>query len=91
MKILSDANVTHVSYILLLYSVAFILFLCKSLRSRCSQTPSHAANLQLSIFFSTFMASMPGPSRPSSANRGTPRCHRVLLVQGQTIHVPFRP
>jgi hypothetical protein len=27
MKILSDANVTHVSYILLLYSVAFILFL----------------------------------------------------------------
>jgi hypothetical protein len=29
MQLLSDANVTHVSYILILYSVAFILFLCR--------------------------------------------------------------
>jgi hypothetical protein len=29
MALLSNANVTHVSYILILYSVAFLLFLCK--------------------------------------------------------------
>lgn len=29
MKLLSDAHVDHVSYILILYSIAFILFLCK--------------------------------------------------------------
>jgi hypothetical protein len=29
MKLLSDHNVTHVSYVLILYSIAFILFLCK--------------------------------------------------------------
>jgi hypothetical protein len=29
MKLLSDANVTHVSYVLILYSIAFMLFLCK--------------------------------------------------------------
>jgi hypothetical protein len=29
MQVLSDAGVTHVSYILLLYSLAFLLFLCK--------------------------------------------------------------
>lgn len=28
MKLLSDAGITHVSYILILYSIAFILFLC---------------------------------------------------------------
>jgi hypothetical protein len=30
MQLLSDAGVTHVSYILILYSIAFILFLCES-------------------------------------------------------------
>lgn len=30
MQLLSDAGVTHVSYILILYSIAFMLFLCKS-------------------------------------------------------------
>ena len=29
MKILSDAHITHVSYILIIYSIAFLLFLCK--------------------------------------------------------------
>lgn len=29
MQLLSDAGVTHVSYILILYSIAFLLFLCK--------------------------------------------------------------
>jgi hypothetical protein len=29
MQILSDAGVTHVSYVLILYSIAFLLFLCK--------------------------------------------------------------
>lgn len=29
MELLAAANVTHVSYILILYSIAFILFLCK--------------------------------------------------------------
>jgi hypothetical protein len=29
MQILSDANVTHVSYVLILYSISFLLFLCK--------------------------------------------------------------
>ena len=28
MKLLSDAGITHVSYVLILYSIAFILFLC---------------------------------------------------------------
>lgn len=31
MALLAGANVTHVSYILLLYSIAFLLYLCKSL------------------------------------------------------------
>ena len=31
MQLLSDANVTHVSYVLILLSIAFLLFLCKSL------------------------------------------------------------
>jgi hypothetical protein len=30
MKLLADANVSHVSYVLILYSIAFLLFLCKS-------------------------------------------------------------
>jgi len=30
MLLLSNAGVTHVSYILILYSIAFLLFLCKS-------------------------------------------------------------
>lgn len=29
MQLLSDSGVTHVSYILILYSIAFLLFLCK--------------------------------------------------------------
>ena len=29
MQLLSDAGITHVSYVLILYSIAFILFLCK--------------------------------------------------------------
>jgi hypothetical protein len=30
MKLLADAKVSHVSYVLILYSVAFLLFLCKN-------------------------------------------------------------
>jgi hypothetical protein len=30
MQLLSDGGVTHVSYVLILYSFAFLLFLCKS-------------------------------------------------------------
>lgn len=30
MQLLSDAGVTHVAYILMLYSIAFFLFLCKT-------------------------------------------------------------
>jgi hypothetical protein len=30
MQLLNDAGVTHVSYVLILYSIAFILFLCMS-------------------------------------------------------------
>jgi hypothetical protein len=30
MQILADAHVTHVSYVFILYSIAFLLFLCKS-------------------------------------------------------------
>lgn len=40
MKLLSDANVTHVSYVLILYSIAFLLFLCKSFQA--SSVPSQA-------------------------------------------------
>lgn len=28
MALLSDAHVTHVSYVLILYSIAFLLYLC---------------------------------------------------------------
>lgn len=28
MQLLHDAGITHVSYVLILYSIAFILFLC---------------------------------------------------------------
>lgn len=31
MQLLHDAGITHVSYILILYSIAFVLFLCKFL------------------------------------------------------------
>ena len=31
MQHLSDAHVSHVSYVLILYSIAFLLFLCKAL------------------------------------------------------------
>lgn len=34
MQLLSDANVSHVSYVLILLSIAFLLFLCKSWHSR---------------------------------------------------------
>lgn len=30
MALLSDAHVTHVSYVLILYSMSFLLYLCKS-------------------------------------------------------------
>ena len=30
MQLLSDAHVTHVTYVLILYSIAFLLFLCMS-------------------------------------------------------------
>jgi hypothetical protein len=30
MQLLEDAGVTHVAYVLILYSIAFILFLCMS-------------------------------------------------------------
>lgn len=31
MQLLADAGITHVSYILILYSIAFMLFLCMSI------------------------------------------------------------
>lgn len=37
MQLLNDAGITHVSYVLILYSVAFIMFLCKSALSSCNQ------------------------------------------------------
>lgn len=37
MQLLNDAGITHVSYVLILYSVAFILFLCKSISIPCNQ------------------------------------------------------
>ena len=30
MQLLSDAHVTHVTYVLILYSISFLLFLCES-------------------------------------------------------------
>lgn len=33
MQLLEDAGIMHVSYILILFSIAFILFLCESLSS----------------------------------------------------------
>ena len=40
MQLLDQAGIMHVSYVLILYSIAFLLFLCKSspqtIKSRCS-------------------------------------------------------
>ena len=40
MTVLADAGVTHVSYILILYSLAFLLFLCKPKQPQMIPTPS---------------------------------------------------
>ena len=39
MTLLASANVTHVSYILILYSIAFMLFLCKFVGQALNATP----------------------------------------------------
>jgi hypothetical protein len=44
MQLLSDAGVTHVSYILILYSVAFILFLCESNLRLAHHLPIYSLN-----------------------------------------------
>ena len=43
MKLLSDAGVSHVSYILILYSIAFVLFLCKYTHTSVSSCIYHAS------------------------------------------------
>jgi hypothetical protein len=42
MQLLNDAGVTHVSYVLILYSCAFVMFLCKSISCpmNCPPLPS---------------------------------------------------
>lgn len=38
MELLDNAGITHVSYILILFSIAFILFLCKLIYSHIDPT-----------------------------------------------------
>lgn len=57
MKILHEAHVTHVSYVLLIYSVAFLLFLCKS---TALNSPDYSNICQSSICLFTSTPSMHG-------------------------------
>ena len=52
MKLLSEGGVTHVSYVLILYSFAFLLFLCKSKHPQC--LPANANLRQSSICSFTY-------------------------------------
>lgn len=70
MALLSSKHVTHVSYILLIFSVSFLLFLCKSFPTVI--LPALFSDpLQSSICSSTSMPSTPSQS-PHSASRETP-------------------
>ena len=55
MALLATAQVSHVSYILILYSVAFVMFLCKSQYPLWFGISVSNRVLQLLICFSTFM------------------------------------
>lgn len=44
MALLSDAHVTHVSYVLILYSIAFLLYLCMS-TPLCTHVSETATNM----------------------------------------------
>lgn len=53
MQMLSDANVTHVAYVLILFSIAFLMFLCKNHRPiMCTQllTFETVANLLIHLY-----------------------------------------
>lgn len=53
MQMLSDANVTHVAYVLILFSIAFLLFLCKNSHFiTCTQllTFETVANLLIHLY-----------------------------------------
>lgn len=57
MQLLSDAGVTHVAYVLILYSVAFVLFLCKlittfylSTRRKCGANQRLVVNILLHVY-----------------------------------------
>lgn len=53
MQMLSDANVTHVAYVLILFSIAFLMFLCKNHHSiMCTQllTFETVANLLIHLY-----------------------------------------
>jgi hypothetical protein len=53
MQMLSDANVTHVAYVLILFSIAFLMFLCKNSHSiMCTQllTFETVANLLIHLY-----------------------------------------
>lgn len=75
MQLLSNAGVTHVSYILILFSISFLLFLCKS-KSQ-SSTLLHASankypvvNILLHIYaINAFPETAQAPSNPSHPRR----------------------
>lgn len=64
MELLHNAGIDHVSYVLILYSVAFLLYLCKSIICAAPLLSSGASTdqffLQSSIFSSTSTPVMPG-------------------------------
>lgn len=71
MALLSDAGVTHVAYILILYSIAFLLFLCKSLAhpstllpsTKLTSPPQKVVNMLLRLY--TFYTETPSKSKPT--------------------------
>lgn len=64
MQLLNDAGITHVSYVLILYSIAFILFLCKttSLPPKNQRTTLTPPPTQSSTCSCTSTPSMHGPN-----------------------------
>lgn len=71
MQLLNDAGITHVSYILILYSIAFILFLCKPPLSlttyRTPLTQAPVVNVLLHIYA---VHAWPNEDTPSTTEDG---------------------
>ena len=79
MQLLSDAGVTHVSYILLLYSISFLLFLC-------TFTPPPPNSPSLDLHLHLHPADKPAFSCSHAAPPLQPLHHSRPLLQGLADH-----